>query len=407
VLRDPHFLADGKTLLMIIRRRGPGLRLDTIAVQSGTKRFVVLQIPDSRMLHVVSSEATGHLLFFMGSPPNPGIWAVPFSFTKLTTTGKPFLVRANASAPSVSSKGDLVYTSGAVGSEDLIWTDRTGKVLTTFGTPKNGMRGPVISPDGTKVALDSAGTKWQIWVEDSIHNTAVPIGGMLDDEGYVQWLGTGNNLVFSCKTSASSQANACISPADGSKQPQTILDFGLRTPSVSSDGKTILFAKRNDAGNFEIWRSVFERGAKAQPFLTTQFNELAPRISPDSHFVAYQSDESGRYEVYVSPFPTGDRRFLISTAGGTTPKWSRRGDELFYLQGDILMSVQVRTVPSFNVGVPQQLFSGRKVGSTMLAFDTPLWDVAPDGKRFVVIRNAEASARTIVAEQDWHKKSEH
>ena len=70
------------------------------------------------------------------------------------------------------------------------------------------------------------------------------------------------------------------------------------------------------------------------------------------------------------------------------------------------MSVQVRTVPSFSVGVPQQLFSGRKIGSTMLRFDTPLWDVAPDGKRFVVIRDAEAGARTIVVEQDWHTKSD-
>ena len=89
------------------------------------------------MLHIVSSEATGHLLFFMASSPNPGVWAVPFSFAKLTTTGKPFLVRANSSAPSVSSQGNLVYTSGAVGSEELVWTDRTGKVLSSFGSPKD------------------------------------------------------------------------------------------------------------------------------------------------------------------------------------------------------------------------------------------------------------------------------
>ena len=81
ILRDPHFLADGKTLVMVIRRPGPGLQLDTIAVQSGSKRSVVLQIPDAKILNVVSSERTGHLLFFVGSQPNPGVWAVPFSFS--------------------------------------------------------------------------------------------------------------------------------------------------------------------------------------------------------------------------------------------------------------------------------------------------------------------------------------
>lgn len=230
---------------MIIRRKGPGLQLDTIAVQNGTQRSVVLRIPGSKMLHIVSSEATGHLLFFMASSPNPGVWAVPFSFAKLTTTGKPFLVRANSSAPSVSSQGNLVYTSGAVGSEELVWTDRTGKVLSSFGSPKTDMRAPVISPDGSRVALDSASTKWQVWVEDTIRNTATPIGGALDDEGVPKWLGSGKDLVFSCKTSASSQPNTCIGPADGSKQPHPILDFGLGfTWSLSSDGKMILFANK-------------------------------------------------------------------------------------------------------------------------------------------------------------------
>ena len=403
ILRDPHFLADGQTLVMVIRRPGPGLQLDTIAVQSGSKRSVVLQIPDARILNVVSSERTGHLLFFVVSQPNPGVWAVPFSFSNLKTTDKPFLVRANAVAPSVSSHGDLVYLSNILErSQELRWVDRSGNPLGTFGTPKNDMRDPVISPDGTKVALESAGAKWEIWVQDSIRNTATHLAGTLYGVGFPEWLDHGKSIAFGCQISLTSEANVCVSPADGSGQPQSVLNFGPGVgASFSPDQRTILFAKENEGRNFDIWSAPFQTGAKPEPFIATQFNELAPRISPDGRYVAYQSDESGRYEIYVRPFPTGEGRWTVSTNGGTTPKWSSRGDELFYLQSDMLMAVSARSNPAFNAGLPHPLFSGKKVGSTMLLFDAPLWDVAPDGRRFIVIRNAETGQRSIIADQEW------
>jgi eukaryotic-like serine/threonine-protein kinase len=123
--------------------------------------------------------------------------------------------------------------------------------------------------------------------------------------------------------------------------------------------------------------------------------------------VAYQSDESGNYQVYVRPFPSGEARWMISTNGGTTPKWSPRGDELFYLEGDTLMAVSVRVSPSFKPGVPHTLFSGKKVGSTLLVFDSPLYDVAPDGKRFVIVRNAKTGVQSgVVVEQGWFARSQ-
>jgi hypothetical protein len=110
LLRAPRFLSDGKTLLMTVRRPGSGVRLDTIAVQSGEHRQIVLQIPNSILVGPVASEKTGHILFREASP-NPGIWAVPFSFSTLKTTGQPFLVRANADSSSISSDGNMVYLS--------------------------------------------------------------------------------------------------------------------------------------------------------------------------------------------------------------------------------------------------------------------------------------------------------
>jgi Tol biopolymer transport system component len=174
--------------------------------------------------------------------------------------------------------------------------------------------------------------------------------------------------------------------------------------SVSPDQKSILFAKRNENDTFEIWRAGFQKNAKPEPFLVTHFNELAPRISPDGRYVAYQSDETGRYEVYVRPYPAGEGRWMISTNGGTTPKWSPKGNELFYLQGDALMAMSVQTLPTFRPDVPHALFSGKTVNSSMLVLGSALYDVAPDGNRFVVVRDGKIGPRNIVAEQDWLTK---
>jgi len=406
VLRDPHFLVDGKNLVLIVRRPGPGIQLDTIAVQTGSQRSVVLQMPGAVLHNVVSSEKTGHLLFVKGNQPNPGLWAVPFSFSKLRVTGKPFLVHANADDPSVSANGDLVYMSSTSdGSQELSWIDRTGKILGVFGSPKDNMRDPTISPDGKQVALSSGRDKFGIWVMDSTRKTATSLTGGIYWAAFPSWLANSKSVAFACLFSENSEENLCSVSADGSDKAQSILRLGADVGlSVSPDQKSILFSRRNQAGTFEIWRAAFHKDAKSEPFLATQFNELAPQISPDGRYVAYQSDESGRYEVYVRPYPTGEGRWMISSNGGTTPKWSPKGDELFYLQGDTLIAVSVLTLATFKPGVPHVLFSGKSVTSSMAVFGTPLYDVAPDGKRFVVIRDGKLGTRTIIAEQDWPAK---
>jgi hypothetical protein len=282
-----------------------------------------------------------HLLFVKDNQPNPGLWAVPFSFSKLRVTGKPFLVHANVLAASIALDGDLIYMpTTSENSQELLWVDRVGKILGALGSPKDDMRDPVISPNGQQVAVGSGGDRYGIWVMDSTRNTATSLAGGIFGAAFPAWLLNGKSMAVVCWFSEKSESSVCAAPADGSGKFEPILtvdkDLGL---SVSPDQKSILFAKRNKAGNFEIWRTVFQKDATPEPFLATQFNELAPRISPDGHYVAYQSDESGRYEVYVRPYPAGDGRCMISTNGGTTPKWSAKGDELFYLQNDTLQDI--------------------------------------------------------------------
>jgi serine/threonine-protein kinase len=271
------------------------------------------------------------------------------------------------------------------------------------------MRGPAISPNGRQLAFESLGTRWETWIADSVRNTTIRLAADTYEAGFPEWLDEGRSLGFGCGfSSKDSDSSFCVGSADGNGKTEQILPVGEAVGfSVSPDQKSILFAKQNEAGRFEIWRAAFQKGAKPELFLSTQFNELAPRISPRGGYVAYQSDESGNYQVYVRPFPTGEGRWMISTNGGTTPRWSPKGDELFYLEGDTLMAVSVQVFPSFKPGAPHALFSGKKVGSTLLAFDQSLYDVAPDGKRFVVIRDQKTGLQSsIILEQGWFAGSQ-
>ena len=122
---------------------------------------------------------------------------------------------------------------------------------------------------------------------------------------------------------------------------------------------------------------------KLQPFLHTPFNETAPSFSPDGHWLAYASDDSGRYQIYVQPYPGPGRRWQISRDGGAEPKWNRNGQELFYRNGDKMMAVNVSIQPQFSPGNPVILFQGSYLPSP-LTF--PNYDVSADGQRFLMIQ---------------------
>jgi hypothetical protein len=398
-LREPHFLPDGRSVLMIVRRPGPGIRLDTIAVQSGQNREVVLRIPGAQLREVFPSPRTGNLLF-EEDHPNFGIWAVPFSFRTLKTTGAPFLVRARAVKPSVSRNGALVYLSGVLPEEgQLSWVSRDGKTMHAFGRPMLDMRSPTISVDGEGVAVSAGSEKYDVWVADSVRDTVTNLTWSILNANSPAWVSE-QKIAFACQTSES--AGICTAPADGSQTPAQLISgvapIGL---SVARDGKSAVFAQRNAQNNYDIWAIALQPDAKPQPFLTTSDNEFSPSLSPDGRFVAYQSDQNGRYEIYVRPYPSGNARWTISTNGGMAPRWNGRGTELFYLEGLKLMAVPVSIYPGFAPGIPQELFSGQDIDSKMIKFDDALYDVAPDGTRFVVVRSNQTGTPAIVTEQNW------
>ena len=176
--------------------------------------------------------------------------------------------------------------------------------------------------------------------------------------------------------------------ADGSGglERLTTSEYTHGPMSWSPDGQLLAFVEVNPTTGYDIW--VLRLGdRKAQPFLRTPFNESVPQFSPDGRWLAYISNESGPWEIYVQPYPGPGGKWQISTEGGTEPVWNPNGRELFYRSSDKMMAVEITTQPSFSAGKPRVLFEGR-YEPTPATF--PDYDITPDGQRFLMLKPAEA-----------------
>jgi Tol biopolymer transport system component len=155
--------------------------------------------------------------------------------------------------------------------------------------------------------------------------------------------------------------------------------------SWSRDGQLLAFGEIDPNSGYDIWVLRLS-DHKAQPFLRTPFNESVPQFSPDGHRLAYVSDESGHWEVYVQPYPGPGGKWQISTEGGMEPTWNPNGRELFYRIGDKMMAVDITTEPNFKAGKPKVLFERRYEPTPATG---PNYDVSPDGQRFLMLKPSE------------------
>ncbi len=205
------------------------------------------------------------------------------------------------------------------------------------------------------------------------------------------WNPDGRHVTFSSNIGDSWDLYEIDVAERGEPRPLLIRDFNQFPASWSADGRLLPYFENHPETGTDIW--ILPRGEEPVPVLTTEANEGAPALSPDGLLLAYVTDESGRLDVFVRTYPEGEVRG-VSLEGGEEPQWSRDGRELFYHQGDRLLSVKVTTEPELDVSVPQELFEmpfaqGGGLGGTY-------YDVSPDGERFLVVSDRSTTEFTVI-----------
>jgi len=391
--RGVTILPQGKTVLFTLQRGDGSSEIVALSLETGEKKIV---LEGGRKPHYAP---TGHLVY--AAARTGTLMAVPFDIVRVEVTGKPTPilegVRQNDCCTvdySLSRDGTLVYVPTGAGIRGaLVWVDRDGRESELLTETPNLYSSPRLSPDGQSLAVEiREQEKEDIWVYEVNRRRRIRLTFEGDNTNPV-WTPDSNRVTF---TSGLAQ-DVYWKKADGSGEIELLWEStdNLFPTSWSPDGQTLAFY-RSPARLREIW--MLRSGGDASPFLATPFNERGPMFSPDGHWVAYVSDESGRDEVYVQPYPDGGRIVAISNEGGREPMWSPDGRELFYRLGGQMMVVRVETKPTFSAEEPRLLFEG----TYLQDLNTTNYDVSPDGKRFVMIRpDEESTLAQIIVIQNW------
>jgi Tol biopolymer transport system component len=354
--------------------------------------------------------ASGHLMY---AQANGGLVAVPFSPARGELTGSaiPLLeridMRQGGSPFAISPAGTLAYLPARteLPRRALVMVDREGRA-----TPLPAPRGPYLHPrlsrDGSRLVVGiESETGGDIWIHDIERGTRTRLtsGGL---NGFPLWGPGGSQITFQATASPGRfslfalpahggipepllgdpprEESGALAGAMASLLPGTMPRPGTASPHVpmswSPDGEFLAFDERKSGAQRDVW--VLTRGGDPAPFVLTAFDEWSPTFSPDGHWLAYVSNETGRHEVYVQPYPGPGAKWPISTDGGTEPVWSPDGGSLFYRRGEQVVMVPVQTTPEFSAGVARVLFEG----PFEVLDGARNYDVAPDGQRFVMIR---------------------
>lgn len=277
----------------------------------------------------------------------------------------------------VSQNGTVVSVPADFRKSTLVWADRNGRAE-PLTTEQRDYWQPVLSPDGERVAVRIGGDLW-LYNLQRASLSRLTFSGF---NGYPVWTRDGSAVIYT--SNRGGDFNLYSQPASGSAAARHLLKReSTQMPcSVSPDG-TVAFVDVQAETGRDLW--TLAPDGRASPFLVTPFNEAYCRFSPNGRFIAYSSDESGRREVYVQPFPGPGEKIAISTNGGNFPVWSRNGRELFFRQGDAMMVVDVNTAEIFRATRERQMFTSKDLGFR------GEFDVSRDGKRFLMVHREPGS----------------
>ncbi len=355
---------------------------------------------------------SGHIVYARAGK----LLAVPFDLSRREVTGAPFevldgvLMSGNTGAAefSLSRRGDLAYVPGAAvdGHRTLVWVDRSGKTE-LLPLPPASYLYPQLSPDGRSLAVEIEGPNHDFYVYDFARSVLTKL---TTDGGshHPVWTPDGKQLAF--RSWQAGGMTLWMMPADRSASAVRLDPNGTRQSpaSFSPDGRFLAFDQKDPQTRDDAWVLALEGNRQAQPVAQSRFEEGSAKFSPDGRWIAYASNESGKAEVYVQPFPGPGPKVQISSAGGFDPVWRRSGGEVYYRRGNRMMAVSITTSPEIRASVPRQLWEGdysAGSGSScgMPGVSSSNYDVTQDGKRFLMVRDEDSSVigTRVVVVLNW------
>ena len=343
--------------------------------------------------------ASGHIVYGVGS----ALWAVPFDAQRLEVTGDPIRVlegvqsKSSVVSFSLSESGSLAYVlADALGEPQrtLTWIDRQGEEE-RLDSPARPYVSARIAPDGDRIALALNDEDRDIWMWNVTRKILERFTSNANADQRPLWTPNGERVLF--RSAREGMFDMYWKAADGTGSAVRLLESPIaQSPSaISPDGTKVLFSQRGQQVDLYTF-SLSEEGAP-EALVATPFSESTADVSPNGQWLTYQSDASTLTEIYVTSFPDVGEAHLISRDGGSAPRWGPRGDELFYMGGGELMRVPIEWNDGPEPGTPEALFS--------LAGYVPTFDIAPDGRRFLMIKEdpavADAAEPEVVLIQNW------
>ena len=396
----PQFLPDGHHFIYLAQ-----------SARSENTGIYVASLDSKRSKRLVSSNtnalcaspfrgAPAYLLFTAGAD----LLRQAFDLRKLVLVGEPAVMMhgiligltrgLGRAAFSVSQTGVLAYrTRTETSRTELIWFDRQGRRLSSVGEPGD-YSNPALSPDEKKLVVSRASAQSSardLWLFDLLRGSSSRFTFDPADETDPIWSPDGHQIAFNAVRNG--VVDIFLKPVTGTAEPKALLvtSEDKQTECWSPDGRLLLYRIGRKT------RALPLAGGKPAVLPAMEY----PRISPDGHWVAYTSDESGREEVYVQSFPPTEGRWQISTGGGTEPLWQREGKELYYVSGDRLMAVDVKTgLRAFEAGIPRILFEARLESTPRHSH----YQVADNGRRFLLNLPVESSSPVTVT-VNWAAKA--
>jgi len=390
--RWPQVLPNGKAVIFTVGALDSPdsyerANIEAVILATGERRVVIQNASMARYV------PTGHLVFARGG----SLHATRFDIDNLTTQGTSEQVlqgvagdvTTGATHFSIADDGTLVYVPGGTGANDrrLFWSDRSGN-LQPINMPAAQYNDIRISPDGARVALllGSSGTG-DVWVYDLTRSTSTRLTFSPVNASPV-WSRDGKTIYYTEIEPTGFFSTLYRKAADGSREAEKLskLENTAYVKAILADGSRAIFDYQMNTNSGDVTELSLEAGATMVRLVSSRFNEYGAALSVDGRWLAYQSNENGRPEIYVRDMSESGGRWQISTDGGEEPRWANDGRELFYRRQSSFMSVACEPNPTFHSGTPKELFKGI---FDLRSNSGVTYDVDPKGARFLMIRPAE------------------